>query len=154
MASPYDVHCYHVISPGHAIISINADTIWAPVRASNRPAPRLDGWWGPHEYAILPLILSNCCLRILLGSLHSNPMTKNISTVIQDVIPHSYELPLTNTHFPQSMIYRPNPPNCLWVKLPVLPISLMYFSKPEYIYTPYMLPQAQCALSPKRRFTN
>ena len=54
MASPYDVHCYHVISAGRAIISVNADTIWAPVRASDRPAPRLDGWWGPHEYAILP----------------------------------------------------------------------------------------------------
>ena len=49
-----NAHCYHQTSPGRAIVAINSVTIFAPTRPSERPLPRSDGWWGPHEYAILP----------------------------------------------------------------------------------------------------
>ena len=48
------VNVYHARNPSFVTIAINADYVWPDVVLGERACPRVDGWWGPHEYAILP----------------------------------------------------------------------------------------------------
>lgn len=45
---------FHFINRPRAIIALNTDVIYSPTSSSDAVAPRSDGWWGPHEYAVLP----------------------------------------------------------------------------------------------------
>jgi hypothetical protein len=47
-----DVH--HLHSPSLVTVAINVDYIWPETRPEDKACARSDGWWGPHEYAILP----------------------------------------------------------------------------------------------------
>ena len=62
--SPSVVHCYHRTCPDRAIVAANTDTIWMPTGPSERPLPRRDGWWGPHEYAVVPQLLDPSSLYL------------------------------------------------------------------------------------------
>ena len=50
----HKVDVYHFINPSSVIVAINTDCIWPEVPSGERAYPRSDGWWGPHEYALLP----------------------------------------------------------------------------------------------------
>jgi hypothetical protein len=52
-----EAECYHRKSPDHIIVGANTDKIFATALPSDRPLPRSDGWWGPHEYAVVPQFL-------------------------------------------------------------------------------------------------
>ena len=45
---------FHFVNRPSAIIALNTDVIYSPTSSSDAVAPRSDGWWGPHEYAVLP----------------------------------------------------------------------------------------------------
>jgi hypothetical protein len=50
--SPVDV--IHYTQDKLAIIGANTDVIWVRTLPREPVAARSDGWWGPHEYAVLP----------------------------------------------------------------------------------------------------
>jgi hypothetical protein len=50
----YKIHAFHQTQPDRSIIAANTRTIWSRTQANEKPIPRADGWWGPHEYSILP----------------------------------------------------------------------------------------------------
>jgi hypothetical protein len=52
-----EAECYHRKSSDHIIVGANTDVIIATAIPSDRPLPRSDGWWGPHEYAVVPNLL-------------------------------------------------------------------------------------------------
>jgi hypothetical protein len=56
-AFPVEAECYHRRSSEHIIVGANTDLIFATATASDRPLPRSDGWWGPHEYVVVPQLL-------------------------------------------------------------------------------------------------
>jgi hypothetical protein len=45
---------FHYTRRPLAIVGLNTDIIWSPTSSNDPVGPRSDGWWGPHEYAVLP----------------------------------------------------------------------------------------------------
>jgi hypothetical protein len=45
---------YHFRNPSLVTIAINVGYIWPEILSAEKPCAKLDGWWGPHEYALLP----------------------------------------------------------------------------------------------------
>jgi hypothetical protein len=50
----YPIDVFHYTRPPLAIIGANTGVIWAKTFPAEPIAARSDGWWGPHEYVILP----------------------------------------------------------------------------------------------------
>ena len=48
---PIDVFCKRYPK---TVVAANTDVIWVKDFRQERVAPRADGWWGPHEYVIVP----------------------------------------------------------------------------------------------------
>ena len=48
---PVDVFCTSNLK---TVVAANTDVIWIKDIQQEQAAARVDGWWGPHEYAILP----------------------------------------------------------------------------------------------------
>jgi hypothetical protein len=52
--SPPKFDVYHFHNPSLITVAFNVNYIWPETLLQEKPCARLDGWWGPHEYAILP----------------------------------------------------------------------------------------------------
>jgi hypothetical protein len=125
----YKIHVYHRILPNRVIIAANADTIWSRKYSNDQPLARSDGWWGPHEYSILPHALDRSSPYLAwIPSLnaYSNSSFREWTSLDPTLVNLSFEdyplNPVTDTMPPPPSLPQSTPPSI--PGLPPKPVAI------------------------------